>query len=126
MKFWIFMLVMDLLIPISMIVYGGIYSKKPPKNINLARGYRTRMSMQNMDTYKFAQRYFGRLSYIYGLVMILITPLISTISYGKEKDFVGFLGGAIAFAQMIIMMVLIYFTEKELRKYFDVNGNRIR
>lgn len=34
MGFWIFMLVMDLLIPVTMFFIGKRFQKKPPKEIN--------------------------------------------------------------------------------------------
>ena len=34
MGFWIFMLFCDLLIPAVMIGFGGVWKKKPPKEIN--------------------------------------------------------------------------------------------
>ena len=46
MGFWIFMLVMDLLIPVTMVFIGKRFQKKPPKEINGIYGYRTAMSMK--------------------------------------------------------------------------------
>ncbi len=34
MGFWIFMMVMELLIPLIMIIFGKLFSKKAPKEIN--------------------------------------------------------------------------------------------
>ena len=47
MGFWIFMLVIDLLIPLTMIGFGRLFLKKIPKDINALFGYRTSMSMKN-------------------------------------------------------------------------------
>ena len=69
MGFWIFMLVMDLLIPVTMVFIGKRFQKKPPKEINAMYGYRTAMSMKNKETWKyggallFAQLYgFGQIT----------------------------------------------------------------
>lgn len=59
MLFWIFMLVMNLLIPISMIGFGKLFMKTTPKEINGLFGYRTSMSMKNKDTWIFAHHYCG-------------------------------------------------------------------
>ncbi|MBE6023390.1 MAG: SdpI family protein [Cellulosilyticum sp.] len=61
MSFWIFMLLMTLLIPISMIGFGYYFSKKAPKEINNVLGYRTSRSMKNKETWQFAHNYFGKL-----------------------------------------------------------------
>ena len=60
MGFWIFMLIMDLLIPFTMIGFGKMFLKKAPDQINYVFGYRTSMSMKNQDTWVFAHHYcFG-------------------------------------------------------------------
>lgn len=59
MWFWWFMFVCNLLIPILMIVCGRMMWKYPPKEINRGWGYRTKRSMKNIDTWKFAHDYCG-------------------------------------------------------------------
>ena len=59
MGFWIFMLIMDLLLPFTMIGFGRYFMKKAPKEINSVFGYRTSMSMKNKDTWEFAHKYCG-------------------------------------------------------------------
>ena len=46
MGFWIFMLIMDLLLPFTMIGFGRYFMKKAPKEINSVFGYRTSMSIK--------------------------------------------------------------------------------
>ena len=70
MGFWIFMLIMDLLIPFTMIGFGYIFLKKAPKNINTLFGYRTTMSMKNKDTWEFAHKYCGKLWYVWGMILL--------------------------------------------------------
>ncbi len=48
MGFWIFMLLMDLLIPLTMVVFGKMFMTKSPKNINAVFGYRTTMSTKEL------------------------------------------------------------------------------
>ena len=64
MGFWIFMLIMDLLIPFTMIGFGKMFLKKAPDQINYVFGYRTSMSMKNQDTWVFAHHYCGKIWYI--------------------------------------------------------------
>ena len=61
MGFWIFMLLMDLLLPLMMAGFGKLFMTKSPQNINVAFGYRTTMSMKNKDTWEFAHKYCGKL-----------------------------------------------------------------
>ena len=71
MGFWIFMLIMDLLIPFTMIGFGYLFLKRTPKNINVLFGYRTTMSMKNRDTWEFAHRYCGKLWYMWGGILLV-------------------------------------------------------
>ena len=73
MGFWIFMLIMDLLLPFTMIGFGRYFMKKAPKEINSVFGYRTSMSMKNKDTWEFAHKYCGKVWYVCGMVMLPIT-----------------------------------------------------
>ena len=52
MGFWIFMLITDLLIPTTMMVFGKLFMKKAPDSINPVFGYRTAMSMKNKETWQ--------------------------------------------------------------------------
>lgn len=66
MAFWLFMLIMNLLIPFTMIGFGFYFQKHPPKEINELFGYRTSLSMKNEDTWKTAHVQFGRVWLIWG------------------------------------------------------------
>lgn len=126
MNFWIFMLVMNLLIPITMISFGHSFEKKPPKieRSKFAFGYRTIMSMRNADTWKYAHRFFGKLWFRFGIVLGLISIIPLFFVIGKDKDTVGFAGLIICFVQLVAMLLPVIPTEISLRKRFDKNGNR--
>ena len=119
MKFWIFMLVMNLLIPLTMIIFGYIYNKKPPqkpKSKFAYSGYRTPMSMKNEETWEYANRFFGKLWFRLGIAVFFFI--------GKDKDTVGFVGMIIDYVQLVAMLIPVIPTEISLRKRFDKNGNR--
>ena len=61
MWFWWFMLICDMIIPIDMVIVGRVMWKHCPKHINGISGYRTTRLMKNMDTWKFAHDYCGKL-----------------------------------------------------------------
>ena len=82
MGFWIFMMVMELLIPLIMIIFGKLFSKKAPKKINYFYGYRTSMSMKNKDTWEFAHKYCGRLWLKIGYIMFAISFIIMLFVLG--------------------------------------------
>lgn len=124
MGFWIFMLIMDLLIPLTMIGFGKYFIKNAPKEINAVFGYRTSMSMKNKDTWEFAHKYCGKIWYYCGLLILPITILFLLLVIGKSKDYVGTAGGMICGMQLIPFLGSIVTTEIALKKTFDENGKR--
>ena len=124
MGFWFFMLIMDLLIPFTMIGFGRCFLKKAPDNINSVFGYRTSMSMKNKDTWIFAHKYCGKMWYVCGLILLPISFIIMIAVIGKDKDIVGNVGGILCGIQMIPLIGSIIPTEIALRKVFDQYGNR--
>ena len=65
MGFRIFMLIVVLLIPLIMLLFGWLFFRRTPKKINYVFGYRTKRSMRNKETWKFANQYFGKVWYLY-------------------------------------------------------------
>ena len=127
MKFWIFMLVMNLLTPLTMIIFGYIYNKKPPKKPKSKfaySGYRTPMSMKNEETWEYANRFFGKLWFIFGIPVGVISIIVLFFFIGKDKDTVGFAGMIICYVQLVAMLLPVIPTELALRRRFDKYGNR--
>jgi uncharacterized membrane protein len=124
MKFWIFMLIMDLMIPLTMIGFGKYFLRRAPKEINAIFGYRTAMSMKNKDTWEFAHRYCGKLWYFWGKVLLLLSIVFMCLISGQSKDIVGILGGILCDIQLVWLIGSIFPTERALKKNFDKDGNR--
>ncbi len=124
MWFWWFMLICDLLIPIIMIIAGRIMWKHCPKNINLVLGYRTTRSMKNMDTWRFAHDYCGRLWWKIGLIMLVPSALIHIPFYHSNENMVGIIGIILMTIQFIVLIASIFPTESALKKAFFDDGTR--
>ena len=118
MGFWIFMLIMDLLLPFTMIGFGRYFMKKAPKEINSVFGYRTSMSMKNKDTWKFAHKYCGKVWYVCGMVMLPITVIFMLLVIGKNEDCVGSIGGIICGVQLIPLIGSILPMENNSKSKF--------
>ena len=126
MGFWIFMLIMDLLLPFTMIGFGRYFMKKAPKEINSVFWISmwTSMFMKNKDTWEFAHKYCGKVWYVCGMVMLPITVIFMLLVIGKNEDCVGSIGGIICGVQLIPLIGSILPTEIALKKNFDKNGTR--
>ena len=124
MGFWIYMLIVNLLIPFTMIGFGKYFIKKAPEKINGVFGYRTSMSMKNKDTWEFAHKYCGKIWYICGLILLPMTAVCMLLLIGEDKYAIGTRGAIIVGIQLVILIGSIFPTEKALRKNFDKNGER--
>ena len=123
MGFWIFMLIMTLLCPITMIILGHRYMNNPPESINPKSGYRTSRSMKNLETWSFAQQHFGRLWFILGIITGVLSIIPMALVYGKGTSVIGTCGGLVVLAQMIPLGVVPFIlTERALSKKFDEFG----
>ncbi len=124
MGFWIFMLLMDLLIPLTMIALGKLFITKSPRNINPVFGYRTTMSMKNKDTWEFAHKYCGRLWLKCGLVLLPLSVIPLIFVFDKGTDIIGTVGDIVCIVQLVPLIGAIFPTEAALKKTFDKNGIR--
>lgn len=126
MGFWIFILIMCLLFPTIMILFGKMFLKTAPKEINYIFGYRTNMSMKNRDTWEFAHKFCGKIWYYVGLAMIPISVIPLLFVIGKGEDIIGTVGCIICMIGVAVIIASIFPTEIALRKNFDKDGNRIK
>ena len=85
MGFRIFMLIMVLLIPFTVLFFGWLLFRGTPKEINYVYGYRTKRSMRNGETWKFANQYFGKLWYLCGLLSVPLSVMAIALVLVKQK-----------------------------------------
>ena len=123
MGFWIYMLIMDLLIPTVMVLFGRAFLKKAPKEINYVFGYRTSRSMKNRDTWEFAHRYCGKIWFICGLVLIPIVAGIMLCFIGADTKTVGYVGASMLVFPLLLIILSVILTERALKNTFDKSGN---
>ena len=122
MGFWIFMLVMNLIIPVIMTGFGWYFLKGRPKEINHIVGYRTKLSMRNQDTWRFAHQYCGKLWFVLGLILLILTPLIMVLGLKLDNNID--YGGIICTVQVILLVGTIIPTERALHRTFNKDGSR--
>ena len=122
--FWWFMFACDLLVPVIMIISGRMMWKHPPKNINGMIGYRTARSMKNMDTWKFAHNYCGRLWWKIGWVTLILSVVIHIPFYHASDHAIGMLGTVLCIIQCIALIASVFPTERALKKNFTEEGTR--
>lgn len=126
MFFWLFMLSMDLLVPVCMIGLGQRFLKSAPQKINPVFGYRTTMSMKNQDTWAFAHSYCGKLWVQCGKVLLAASVAAMLFFLGKDISKISAAGAAVCIAQTVVMVGTLFPVERALKKAFDKDGNRIQ
>ncbi len=121
---WWFVLICDCLVPASMIIGGRLMWKHCPKQINGLLGYRTTMSMKNMDTWKFAHEHAGKLWWKVGFILLVLTVIAHIPFYTADNNVIGTLSIIVIVIQMVILIGSIFPTERALKRNFNKDGTR--
>lgn len=124
MSFWLFLFVCDLLIPITMIIGGKMMWKHPPRNINAFIGYRTKRSMMNMDTWKFAHEHSGRLWNKIGWIMLIPSIIVHFPISDKSENEIAVVSGILCAVQCVVLIASTLPTEIALKRTFTNEGIR--
>ena len=80
--------------------------------------------MKNMDTWKFAHQYAGKLWWKLGFILLIPSCLIHIPFYGSSDDVIGTLGVYVSTIQTIVLITSIIPVEIALRKTFSKDGVR--
>jgi uncharacterized membrane protein len=121
---FIFFLIVLLLIPLTLIGFGVLWKKNPPKTINWAYGYRSTWSMKSKETWDFAHRYVGRLWVYTGIPLALISVLALIAFRNSDLDELGRIVLIVNAIQLLGLFLPIIPTEIALKNRFDKGGNK--
>ena len=124
MWFWWLMLACNIIVPFITIFTGWFMWKRPPKEINRIIGYRTKRSMYNNDTWKFAHNFCGKLWWIMGWIILGISVAV-LIPFIHSTDLTIGIAVLVSVAvQCLILVLSMIPTERALKKTFLDNGTR--
>ena len=124
MGFWLFVTVMDLLVPAIMLYFGRRFQKKPPEKINQIYGYRTARSMKNQETWSFAHETCGRLWVRLGAVLLLLSLAAAVMTFGRGVEAAGIVSAVVVVVQMVVVIGSIVPVERALKRNFDDQGRK--
>ena len=79
--------------------------------------------MKNMDTWKFAHEYCGKLWWKLGWIMLIPTIIAQLPFYHSNEDIVGTVGAIICSIQIVVLFMSIYPTEVALKRTFNDDGS---
>lgn len=119
---WISMLLICMLMPLSLIFMW--YFCQRIKSVNSWMGYRTARSTKNSETWEFALKSCADNSLKMFLPTAALTLIIMLFVLNKEDKVIQYVGLGITMAQLISYGIILYLTEKDLKKEFDDKGKR--
>ena len=118
----IFNLFVLLIMPLTMIGFGLLFVKNPPKTRNVGFGYRTTWSMKSQETWDFAHYYMGKAWLYAGIPLGLVTILLLIVFRNLDKDALGNIMLVVFGLQFIGLLLPIVPTEVALKSRFDKKG----
>lgn len=110
-----------ILIPSIAFLIGLLWYRHPSEKLSYKSGYRTKKSMKNKATWKFAQRHQGKILMFFGLGLLLLN--ISVYLLFKENYLIVGLG--LIIIDIAALSLSIIPTEKALEKNYDSQGRKI-
>ena len=103
----------------ALVLLFGILLRKCPPAVNGLFGYRTKRSMQNAQTWDFAQAYLAKLWIPLGAVTAAASAVVVVLFWKSEIDAFGKAVEVLTYAQIAVMLLTIPLTEHALKKKFD-------
>ena len=106
----------------TMLIFGWIFIKHPPKNINSIYGYRTPRSAKNQEVWMFAHKTAGEIWLKLGAVGTAASILLIFLfeRFGVLERFSLYL----IYAQLILLLGVIPLTERRIGRNFNQDGSR--
>lgn len=116
----LFAVIMTLLLAGTMIGFGYLFTRRPPRDINMLFGYRTPRSTKNKNTWDFAHRKAGHVWIRSGLVTVVLSAVF-ILAFRNSPAF-SKLSLVLMYGQLAILLAVIPITEHALGRRFDSNG----
>jgi len=120
---WGIILLVVCVMSATMIGFGLYFSIAGPKKINYVFGYRTPMSMKNLDTWRFGNTFSGRLMWSTGAVLLVGSLAALFAVMGSSEAVIRTVGIIVIIAHAVMIFGSVILTEIALRRNFDRNGN---
>lgn len=120
------MFLIAIICPIIITGMGLCFRRKAPTKINRLFGYRTKKSMRNEDTWKFAHKYIGNLWLVEGLILIILSVVSMLCVIEKNDVIVIVVSLTLCIVEIIAIIVSIIFTERALKRLLIKGANHSR
>jgi uncharacterized membrane protein len=112
--------IVQLLMAVFSLIIGLIFKFFPPKSINSLYGYRTGLSMKNLDTWRRGNEISSDLL-IKGSLLIIVVKLICMVFIPELGVFNSILF-LVGFISMLVLCAVL--TQNKLKKIFNAEGEK--
>ena len=106
----------------TMLFFGWIFIKHPPKDINFIYGYRTPRSTKNQAVWMFSHKTAGQIWLKSGAAGAAVSILLIVLfdRYGSLERFSLYL----VYIQLMLLLLVIPLTEWKISRNFNRDGSR--
>ena len=121
------LLIATFAVPLLFIVFGWLFTHgRYPKKPNEFYGYRTTRSMKNEETWRYAQEHWGRWSWRYGWVLLILSGVIGIILWLLSRNGYTVMSYFVTWLvlESILTLGTILPVERALKDRFDEFGRR--
>ena len=119
--------IVSLAVPLLFIAFGWLFTHgRYPRKPNAIYGYRTTRSMKSEETWQYAQEHWGRLSWRYGWVLLILSGIIGIILWLLSKNGQAVMNYFVTWLvlESILTLGTILPVERALKERFDEFGRR--
>ncbi|MDU4025761.1 MAG: SdpI family protein [Anaerococcus sp.] len=116
-----FFTILMYILPVTMVVIGLMELVLAKKSIRFM-GFRTDLSMASPENWEFANSYSGKLSIIFGAILLLITIIADLkLDFEALSDTTVLL---VVLIELMILALVTFLTNRKLQKFVAENDHR--
>jgi len=117
----VFFTILMYILPVTMVVIGLMELVLAKKSIRFM-GFRTDLSMASPENWEFANSYSGKLSIIFGAILLLITIIADLkLDFEALSDTTVLL---VVLIELMILALVTFLTNRKLQKFVAENDHR--
>ena len=122
--YWVLMLILSLIVPILMVVFGYIFGKEIPTMGESKLAYKSKRANLSKMTWSFAHKNMGNAWFITGAIFLPTSIAIMLLFRDSDIRPVLIAGISVTASETIVMLIEMGIIELLLKYRFDEQGNR--
>ncbi len=125
MGFWAFSLIITLIVPVLVLIYGLHYGKNgAPQNIEGHSGFRSRRATKSWDAWVFTHKLAAKIWKITGIIMIPVTVVMMIFAVKFSVEMLTYYSSVVFAIQGFTFVGTVIYVENQIKKNFNDYGVR--